>query len=84
MLQEHLVYGVLQFAHLDYLNAHRFVCQVVFALVHCAAVTLADRLINLVGVALDGFYHLKKKSDSGIILTRFTLLVIKLSPLFMH
>jgi len=57
MMQKHLVYWVLELGHLYYFYAYGLAGFGVLALVHCAAVSLADVRVHCVGVVLYRFYH---------------------------
>lgn len=48
VLEEHLVDGVLELGHLDYFQTHLLSRAVPLALMHCAAVALADPLAYLI------------------------------------
>jgi len=56
-MQKHLVYWVLELGHLYYFYAYGLAGFGVLALVHCAAVSLADVRVHCVGVVLYRFYH---------------------------
>lgn len=56
-LKEHLIDGIFKLSHLDDLDAHFLPSLIVEAFVHGAAVTLADVLVDLVGVSLDGLHY---------------------------
>lgn len=56
-LQEHLIDRIFKFSHFYDLNAHLLSSLIVEALMHGAAVTLADMLVDLVSVSLDGLHY---------------------------
>ena len=43
-----MVYGVLQFGHLNHFYTHVLSCAVVLSFMDCAAVALADVLVDFV------------------------------------